>query len=213
MTATRGVQHSTAAGTVDYQLSPQLVARRARRLVVPAGDVADAARSGPALRAALEHGHKPSGRRSTSATSRTFIPSFGFGGTSQSQDVGVGFRTPLFHDRHVLHGSSAVFRDDQPLNARLFRYASRQLPLRSLRMHTILGWEPQPWMRLEAFFGGSADQPPRRRLRRSQPRRFPGRDFQAHEDAVMDEPRFDPLDYVSVFNRRKWWFIVPVTLA
>jgi len=29
----------------------------------------------------------------------------------------------------------------------------------------------------------------------------------------MDEPRFDPLDYVSVINRRKWWFIVPMTLA
>src|SRR4051812_21624365 len=29
----------------------------------------------------------------------------------------------------------------------------------------------------------------------------------------MDEPRFAPLDYVSVFNRRKWWFIVPLTLA
>ena len=29
----------------------------------------------------------------------------------------------------------------------------------------------------------------------------------------MDEPRFDPLDYLSVFNRRKWWFIVPVALA
>jgi polysaccharide chain length determinant protein (PEP-CTERM system associated) len=29
----------------------------------------------------------------------------------------------------------------------------------------------------------------------------------------MDEPRFDPLDYVSVFNRRKWWFLVPVALA
>jgi protein tyrosine kinase modulator len=29
----------------------------------------------------------------------------------------------------------------------------------------------------------------------------------------MDEPRFDPLDYVSVVNRRKWWFIVPVTLS
>jgi polysaccharide biosynthesis transport protein len=29
----------------------------------------------------------------------------------------------------------------------------------------------------------------------------------------MDEPRFDPLDYVSVFNRRKWWFIVPVGLS
>lgn len=29
----------------------------------------------------------------------------------------------------------------------------------------------------------------------------------------MDEPRFDPLDYVSVFNRRKWWFFVPVAFA
>jgi protein tyrosine kinase modulator len=29
----------------------------------------------------------------------------------------------------------------------------------------------------------------------------------------MDEPRFDPLDYVSVLGRRKWWFIVPVVLA
>jgi len=29
----------------------------------------------------------------------------------------------------------------------------------------------------------------------------------------MDEARFDPLDYVSVFNRRKWWFIVPVVLS
>ena len=29
----------------------------------------------------------------------------------------------------------------------------------------------------------------------------------------MDEPRFDPLDYVSVFNRRKWWFIAPVALS
>jgi len=29
----------------------------------------------------------------------------------------------------------------------------------------------------------------------------------------MDEPRFDPLDYVSVFNRRKWWFIIPVALS
>ena len=29
----------------------------------------------------------------------------------------------------------------------------------------------------------------------------------------MDETRFDPLDYISVFKRRKWWFIVPVALS
>jgi polysaccharide chain length determinant protein (PEP-CTERM system associated) len=29
----------------------------------------------------------------------------------------------------------------------------------------------------------------------------------------MEETRFDPLDYVSAFNRRKWWFVVPVALS
>lgn len=29
----------------------------------------------------------------------------------------------------------------------------------------------------------------------------------------MEEPRFDPLDYVSAFNRRKWWFVVPAALS
>lgn len=29
----------------------------------------------------------------------------------------------------------------------------------------------------------------------------------------MDESRFDPLDYLSAFERRKWWFIVPVALS
>ena len=29
----------------------------------------------------------------------------------------------------------------------------------------------------------------------------------------MEEPRFDPLDYVSVVRRRKWWFVVPVVLS
>src|SRR6266850_1364112 len=58
-----------------------------------------------------------------------------------------------------------------------------------------------------------ADQPARWRPAVSQPRRVSDRDLQAYEGAVMEEPRFDPLDYVLVFNRRKWWFIVPVVLA
>ena len=63
----------------------------------------------------------------------------------------------------------------------------------------ILGWEPQPLGPARSVLcAGSADQPPRRRLSRSQSRRIPDRDFQAYEDGVMDEPRFDPLDYVSV---------------
>ncbi len=29
----------------------------------------------------------------------------------------------------------------------------------------------------------------------------------------MDEPRFDPLDYVSIFIRRQWWFLVPLAVS
>ena len=42
---------------------------------------------------------------------------------------------------------SAVFRDDTPLTS-----AFQQLPLRSLRTNSMLGWEPQPWVRLEVFY-------------------------------------------------------------
>jgi len=28
----------------------------------------------------------------------------------------------------------------------------------------------------------------------------------------MEERAFDPLDYVSVLKRRKWWFILPLVL-
>ena len=40
-----------------------------------------------------------------------------------------------------------MFRDNQPLTSTV-----EQLPLRSLRTFSILGWEPQNWMRLEAFY-------------------------------------------------------------
>ncbi|RPJ71129.1 MAG: hypothetical protein EHM24_13410, partial [Acidobacteria bacterium] len=53
--------------------------------------------------------------------------------------------------------------------------------------------------------GGRQDEP--------RPRRGPGRDVASDEDQVMDEPRFHPLDYLSVVRRRKWWFVVPLVLA
>ena len=51
-----------------------------------------------------------------------------------------------------------------------------------------------------------------RHRRRSQPppRRRAVRRLSTHEDSVMEERRFHPLDYLSVLSRRKWWFIVPL---
>jgi hypothetical protein len=78
---------------------------------------------------------------------RSYIPSFGFGGTSTNQEVGVSFRTPLFNNPHVYTTQSGVFRDDTPLTDLAF-----QLPLRSLRTYSIIGWQPDRWVRLEGFY-------------------------------------------------------------
>jgi hypothetical protein len=145
----------TSEAAVDYEISPLWSFRGGAGIVHLQQTSLSEGRTGPAMRAALE--------RSRAGTTfhvgylRTYIPSFGFGGTVQSQDVGVGFRTPLFHARHIYLDGSAVFRDNQPLtsNGVILDPTTgfvEQLPLRSLRTHTIVGWEPQPWMRLEVFY-------------------------------------------------------------
>jgi hypothetical protein len=78
---------------------------------------------------------------------RSYIPSFGFGGTSTNQEVGVSFRTQLFNNPHLYTSQSGVFRDDTPLTDLAF-----QLPLRSLRTYSIVGWQPDRWVRLEGFY-------------------------------------------------------------
>ena len=42
---------------------------------------------------------------------------------------------------------SAVFRNDRPLTSTF-----EQLPLRSLRTNSVLGFSPEPWVRLEAYY-------------------------------------------------------------
>ncbi|MGH9139965.1 MAG: hypothetical protein ACRD2I_02355 [Vicinamibacterales bacterium] len=146
--------HTTEAA-LDYEISPVWSFRGGAGVVYLQPTSTAAARVGPAWRVSLE--------RLRAGTSfhvgylRTFVPSFGFGGTVQSQDVTVGFRVPLFHARRLYFGSSAVFRDNQPLTANgviqdPLTGVVEQLPLRSLRSNTIVGWEPQRWVRLEVFY-------------------------------------------------------------
>jgi hypothetical protein len=78
---------------------------------------------------------------------RSYIPSFGFGGTIQNEEVGAGYRTNVFGSRRWYLDNSAVFRNDTPLVS-----TGLQLPLRSLRTYSILGWEAQRWVRIEGFY-------------------------------------------------------------
>lgn len=143
----------TSEAAVDYDLSSLWSFRGGAGVVYLQRTALEDARVGPAYRASLER-HR-AGTAFHVGYLRTFVPSFGFGGTVESQDVGLGFRTPLFHARHFYLDASAVFRDNRPLTGTIadpLTGAVEQLPLRSLRTHTVLGWEPQPWVRFEAFY-------------------------------------------------------------
>src|SRR4029077_472034 len=52
----------------------------------------------------------------------------------------------------------------------------------------------------------------RRRNQPASPRRA-GRRLSTHEDSVMEEQAFHPLDYLSVVRRRKWWLIIPLAAS
>jgi hypothetical protein len=146
--------HTTEAA-LDYEISPSWSFKGGAGIVYLQQTTFTEARMGPAWRLSLDRAR--AGRTFHIGYLRTFIPSFGFGGTVQSQDVGVGVRTPLFHARRLYADASAVFRDNQPLTgvgviSDPVTGVVEQLPLRSLRVHTILGWEPEPWARLEVFY-------------------------------------------------------------
>ena len=135
----------TSEAAVDYELSPDWSFSGGAGVVYLQATPLTAARTGPAWRARIDRLH---GRTLFHVGDlRSYIPSFGFGGTVQNEEIGVGFRTPLFGSRHFYLDTSAVFRDNQPLTS-----VQQQLPLRSLRTYSTFGWEPQPWVRLEAFY-------------------------------------------------------------
>jgi hypothetical protein len=136
--------HSTAAA-VDYDLSPTWSFSGALGIVHLQSTATIAARTGPGWRAAFEH-HRGSTTFHVGYL-RSYIPSFGFGGTIQNQEVGAGFHMPLFHSRRFYTSNSIVFRDAQPLTTEF-----EQLPLRSLRTYSIFGWEPERWVRIEGFY-------------------------------------------------------------
>jgi hypothetical protein len=141
--------HTTEAAA-DFDISQNWSLQGGAGLVHLQETALTAARSGPAWRVTVDRSH--AGTTFHIGYLRTFIPSFGFGGTVKAQDVSVGFRTPLA--RRLYLDASAVLRDNQPLTGIVTDPVAgpvEQLPLRSLRTHTIIGWEPQPWVKLEGF--------------------------------------------------------------
>ena len=136
--------HTTEAA-LDYDLSPTWAFSGAAGFVYLQATQLTTSQTGPAWRLRIERNRDR--RTFHAAFIRSYIPAFGFGGTVSNQEIGVGYRTPLFGSRHFYLDNSAIYRDNEPLTT-----VPNQLPLRSLRAHTVFGWEPQPWVRLEGFY-------------------------------------------------------------
>jgi hypothetical protein len=135
----------TAQSAITYAVSPTWTFSGGGGLVHLERTATTAGRTGPAWSAALDRHNAHS--RFHIGYARSFIPSFGFGGTIQSQETAVSYRTALFGSRHWYTDQSVMFRDDTPITSPV-----DQLPLRSLRTNSVLSWGPQPWVRLELFY-------------------------------------------------------------
>jgi hypothetical protein len=135
----------TIQAALDYDLSPLWSFSGAGGVVYLQATELTTSQTGPAWRLQLER-HRDR-RMFHVGYVRSYVPSFGFGGTVSNQEVGAGYRTPIFGRRNFYLDNSLVYRDDEPLTE-----TPDQLPLRSLRTNSVFGWQPQPWVRLEAFY-------------------------------------------------------------
>lgn len=99
-------------------------------------------RTGPYLRAELTRDteHAVIG----AAFERRFVPSFGFGGSSQSQQLRGFIRMPLDRNRMYVQGS-ASWRRTNP-------FVVNELPLDTTLLRSTLGYAATRFLRVEAFY-------------------------------------------------------------
>jgi hypothetical protein len=101
-------------------------------------------RTGPAWRMGL-------GRSLSTASvdvhySRSFVPSYGFGGTMQNEEATGRVRFPL--GRRVSASTALSWRRDDPLTL-------GEVPLRSFWIEGSICYAATPWVRIEGFYGGT----------------------------------------------------------
>lgn len=82
---------------------------------------------------------------------RSYVPSYGFGGTSDNEELRTTVRMPI--TQRLFTRSALSFRRNQPLEL-----TQGDLTLRTLWYHGSLGYVLNDWARLEAYTSGSRQQ-------------------------------------------------------
>lgn len=138
-------------GTVEYRFSPLLFVSGGFGVARIAGTLpGDPSRTGPSWNASVNY--RVSERTLAYASyQRSYVPSFGIGGTVQNEEFSVGARAPVaLRDRLVVTGNASWRRND-PL---LLTIASRSLS--SFWVSGNLGYAFAPWLRVEGFYARSS---------------------------------------------------------
>lgn len=131
-----------ALGTVTYQLSPTLTISGGLGVARLLATLSQGPQTGPAVRAGITH----RGPRAVISGSyqRSFIPSYGFGGTFQNEEWLGSVSVPFARNRAYVDGSVSYFNNDA-LHA--------DLPsLHSLWFSTKVGYRATRWLTLEGYY-------------------------------------------------------------
>jgi hypothetical protein len=132
----------TAAATVQYVLSPMVTLSGAFGVARLDEGLSHDARTGPSVQAAITK--RGSLGTASASYQRTFIPSFGFGGTFQNEEWAGSVRVPFARNRAYAFGS-VVFQNNDPLEL-------DQPSLKSLLFSSVVGYQMTRWLSLEGYY-------------------------------------------------------------
>ena len=136
------VQNARAGG--DYKLSDLTHVFGEAGISRLGGTRSSSARIGPAWRLGLARQFRAAGV--DLLYNRSFVPSYGFGGTTQNEEAAARVRVPF--GRRLYSTSALSWRRNDPLT-------SGELPLRSYWAEGTLGYAASPWVHLELFFAAT----------------------------------------------------------
>ena len=143
-----GLDHfdtNTVGAGLEYDVTPTLTVSGLAGVSRLSADVDNEAKFGPAMRAAITQRAR---RVVLSASySRSYIPSFGFGGTFQNEEWQGNVHVPFYGTRGYIDGSVARFKNE-PL-------APTQPSLRTFWLTSSLGYRLTRWLSAEGYYGHS----------------------------------------------------------
>lgn len=134
-----------AGVTLRYLVSRTVTAAGAFGIAHLGAGLVRESRTAPAWRASVTHQMRHAAV--TGAYSRSYVPSFGFGGTLQNEEWSGSLTVPFARNRAYTTGSVNLFNNDA--------LEEGQPRLKSLWLTGRLGYRVNRWLRVEGFYNRS----------------------------------------------------------